>query len=360
VRYPIQFMGDVEALRRGQAQLIDVSALPAGPEADALLSSDVRWYTVVPMSAGGELIGALSFGGPLADFPPALIAIAREVAAQFAISLAHVRLHERIKRQAEELEARVRERTAELEAAHAELQEGHAQLTALAAEMESFSYSVSHDLRAPLRAINGFSRILMEKYASQLPEPAREHLQDMRDSAREMGELVDGLLAFSRLGRQAMRPQAVSQDELVGECLADLHRDRIGRRVRVEIGELPPADGDAMLLRQVWLNLISNALKYTSKKEAAEIEIGSRKGDGPEYMITYYVRDNGVGFDMKYAHKLFGVFQRLHRAEEYEGTGVGLAIVQRIVQRHGGRVWAEAQRGEGATFFFTLKEAGLE
>ncbi len=244
----------------------------------------------------------------------------------------------------EDLEQRVIDRTAQLEAANQEL--------------EAFSYSVSHDLRAPLRAIDGFSRILLSEYAAAMPAEAREYLQDVRANTQQMGHLVDDLLSLSRLGRQPVNKERVESAGLVRQCLEELRDQQAGRRVEFVVGRLADCWGDAALLKQVWMNLLSNSLKYTARRDVAMIEIGSRPGDSPGEQ-SYSVKDNGVGFDMRYAHKLFGVFQRLHRAEEYEGTGVGLAIVQRIILRHGGRVWAEAEPDKGATFHFTLpgKEA---
>jgi PAS domain S-box-containing protein len=218
-------------------------------------------------------------------------------------------------------------------------------------ELEAFSYSVSHDLRAPLRAIDGFSRILVEEYAAQLDAQAARYLQKVRDNAQRMGLLIDDLLAFSRLGRQALRIQSVAVAEVVAQALNDLSAEQDSRQIDFVIGDLPVCRADPTLLKQVYINLISNALKYTRKCERARIEIGFRDQDGEP---IYFVKDNGVGFDMQYASKLFGVFQRLHSAQEYEGTGVGLAIVQRIVNRHNGRVWAEGKVDQGATFFFTL------
>jgi PAS domain S-box-containing protein len=242
-----------------------------------------------------------------------------------------------------ELEGRVIARTAELAAANKEL--------------EAFSYSISHDLRAPLRAINGFAGIVLEDFGPQLPGEARGYLERIRNGGRRMGELIDDLLAFSRLGRQAVNRQAVDPAKIVREVLDELKPQQDGRQIEVRIGELPACQGDPALLKQVWVNLISNAIKYTRGREPAVVEIGSAGKNGGG--ICYFVRDNGAGFDMQYANKLFGVFQRLHRADEFEGTGVGLAIVQRIVHRHGGRVWAEAETGRGATFYFTL-EGGNE
>ena len=236
------------------------------------------------------------------------------------------------------LEQRVVERTAQLEAANKEL--------------EAFSYSVSHDLRAPLRAVDGFSQALLEDFGPQLPEEGQRQVRTIRECAQRMGTLIDDLLTFSRLGRQSLsKPVAVDMDRLVGEALEDLLPERQGRQVEIRAARLPPSTGDNALLKQVWANLLSNALKYTRKRAPAVVEIGSVSEDGE---TVYFVRDNGTGFDMRYAPKLFSVFQRLHRVEDFEGTGVGLAIVHRIIRRHGGRVWAEAAVDRGATFHFTL------
>jgi PAS domain S-box-containing protein len=240
--------------------------------------------------------------------------------------------------------------------AEEELRAVNGQLSDANKELEAFSYSVSHDLRAPLRSIDGFSRILLDDFAAALPAEAQEYLRDVRDSARQMGQLVDDLLAFARLSRQPVKTQRVQTGELVRQGLGELRPGAHGRRVELVVADLPPCAGDAALLKQVWVNLLANALKYSRTRDPARVEVGVR-ADGQPGEVTYFVKDNGVGFDMRFAHKLFGVFSRLHRAEEFEGTGVGLAIVQRVVHRHGGRVWADARPGEGATFFFTLKEA---
>jgi PAS domain S-box-containing protein len=234
------------------------------------------------------------------------------------------------------------------------LQQRTAQLEVANKELEAFSYSISHDLRAPLRAIDGFSRIVLEEFAEHLPEEGKDYLKSVRGNAQQMGRLVDDLLTFSRLGRLPMLKKDLDTAKIVRQSLEDLSTEREGRRIDITIGDLPRCDAEPILLKQVWINLLSNAIKYTRGRAVANIEIGCRVDADSPGKSTFFVKDNGVGFDMRYVEKLFGVFQRLHRAEDYEGTGVGLAIVQRIIHRHGGRVWAEAQLGQGATFSFTL------
>jgi PAS domain S-box-containing protein len=228
------------------------------------------------------------------------------------------------------------------------------QLAAANRELEAFAYSVSHDLRAPLRAIDGFARIVDRDHGDALPEKARQHFGRIREAAQRMGALIEGLLAFSRLGRQSLNVQPLEVGSVVQAALADLAGEREGRSLELAVGELGRCRADATLLRQVFVNLVGNALKYTRGREPARIEIGSTLQDGRR---AWHVADNGVGFDMAHAGRLFGVFQRLHREEDYEGTGVGLALVRRIVERHGGRVQAEARPGAGATFRFTLGDA---
>ena len=238
-----------------------------------------------------------------------------------------------------ELEERVATRTAQLEAANKEL--------------EAFSYSVSHDLRAPLRTVDGFSQAVLEDYGPLLPAEGHRYLQVIRQGAQRMGNLIDDLLTFARLSRVPLTRHRIDTTRLVREVWEDFASLRSDRRVEFHLADLPPCHGDAALLKQVWINLLSNALKYSNKREPAVIEVGHTREAGE---TVYFVRDNGAGFDMRFAGKLFGVFQRLHRAEEYQGTGVGLAIVQRVIHRHGGRVWASAEVDRGATFFFTLAE----
>jgi len=221
-------------------------------------------------------------------------------------------------------------------------------------ELESFSYAVAHDLRAPLRAIHGFARLLVEEHASTLDADGQRLLGVVCDNARQMGRLIDDLLALSRLGRKELDSVAVDMAAVAGGVVQELLRAEPDRCVSVRIGDLPPTSGDRGMLQQVFVNLIGNALKFTRHVAEPAIEIGCTRGTEP----AYFVRDNGAGFDTRFAEKLFNTFQRLHRAEEFEGTGVGLAIVQRIVQRHGGRVWAEAEPDRGATFFVALPTAG--
>lgn len=233
---------------------------------------------------------------------------------------------------------------------NADLQTNLEQMEAVNRELESFSYSVSHDLRAPLRALSGYSQILEEDYNAVLDDEGKRILGNIRQSASKMGHLIDNLLEFSRLGRKEVKKTDIDMHELVESILREIHA---GNDVRTNIclQQLHHVKGDYSLLTQVWINLISNAIKYSSKKEKPEVEIGCKRESD---MITYYVKDNGAGFDMKYADKLFGVFQRLHSNDEFEGTGIGLAIIQRIINKQGGKVWAEAKKGEGAVFYFTL------
>jgi light-regulated signal transduction histidine kinase (bacteriophytochrome) len=232
----------------------------------------------------------------------------------------------------------------------AELQERTAQLEAANAELEAFSYSVSHDLRAPLRHIQGFTEMLLNHELA--PEKRQAQLQRIAEAGARMGRLIDQLLAFSRLGRAQMAAMPVPLRWLVDEVLPEVQAEAAGREVRWSIHDLPQVYGDPDLLRQVLVNLLSNAVKYTRPRAVAEIEVGSLPSEGGQAVV--YVRDNGVGFDMAYVEKLFGVFQRLHHVEEFEGEGIGLANVRRIVHRHGGRTWAEGVLDGGATFFFTL------
>ena len=242
------------------------------------------------------------------------------------------------------LDARLHEMAATIDKARTALEEANGELAA-------FSYSISHDLRAPVRAVDGYGRMLQEDYGDRLDDDGTRFLMTIRAEARRMGRLIDDLLAFSKLTRTETTETAVDMEALAREVVEQIRRDSMETAAEFRIGELPAARGDRAMLRQVFTNFISNAVKFSGRSERPVVDIGGERRNGENF---YWVRDNGVGFDMRYAGKLFGVFQRLHRSDEFEGTGVGLAIVQRVVVRHGGRVWAESSPGAGASFFFTL------
>src|SRR5205085_8322814 len=249
------------------------------------------------------------------------------------------RAEEKVRDSQHELEQRVAERTAQLRAANEEL--------------EAFSYSVSHDLRAPLRHINGFSQALLEDYDDKLDEEGKSYLRQVRGASQEMAQLIDDVLQLARVTRSEMRHEAVNLSELARSVVAELREGDPRREATVNVEDNLMAQGDERLLKVVLTNLLGNAWKFTSKRDEAEIAFGQEQKGGE---AVYFVRDNGAGFDMRYASKLFGAFQRLHSGKEFEGTGIGLATVQRIVNRHGGRVWAEGAVDKGATFYFTIAD----
>ncbi len=295
----------------------------------------IEHYETVRVRKDGSRLDVSITISPLRDLSGTVVgasAITRDISEQ-------KRADEEIRKLNAGLEQRIGERTAALEASNQEL--------------EAFSYSVSHDLRAPLRAINGFVELVVQEHAAQLAPEGRRYLDRVAAGARQMGQLIDDLLAFSRLGRTPLEKRNVAAVEVVERALEQLRPLMEDRAVELTVGDLPMCTCSPSLLEQVFVNLIGNALKYSRGREPARIDVSARV-DPVSNETVFAVRDNGVGFDMQYAEKLFGVFQRLHRAEDYEGTGVGLAIVQRIVHRHGGRVWAQAEPEKGATFCFTL------
>ena len=329
---PLSAFRVTDRLREGEIEVVnDIDAVRQTEVIREIANQGVRAYMSVPMFIEDELIGIVNMGAAQKQvYTPEHQHNAREVADQLAISIRQARLMEQVRQQREELEERVRERTAELEA---------------------FTYSVSHDLRSPLRAIDGFTRMLREQYSDALDDEGRRLLNIVCSSTKKMGQLIDGLLTLSRIGRREMRQTPIDMEALARDVAQELMRANDDRDVTFTVQSLPRAEGDRSMLRQVLTNLLSNAWKFTQEQDDARITVGAQTDDGSP---VYFVRDNGAGFDMEYADKLFGVFQRLHEEDEFEGTGVGLAIVERIIRRHGGDVWAEGAEGEGATFSFTL------
>jgi signal transduction histidine kinase/HAMP domain-containing protein len=335
---------DIEALQAGRIYIVeDVHALAVPPATVRSLQAEgLRSYARLPLRSQGELIGALNlWADKPGGFTPEQLDSAHEVADVLAVAIQHARLHEQVQHYAAELEQRVAERTAQLEAANKEL--------------EAFSYSVSHDLRAPLRSIDGFSQALLEDYAESLDAQGQDFLRRIRNATQRMGELIDALLILARVTRADLQREVSDLSDMARAVVAELRRQEPTRQVEWVIADGLKVSGDARLLRVVLENLLSNAWKFSAKQPAARIEFGALEPTGG--LLTCFVRDNGAGFDMAYADKLFGAFQRLHRGDEFPGTGVGLATVQRVIHRHGGRIWAEASVGQGATFYFTLGDS---
>jgi PAS domain S-box-containing protein len=307
---------------------------------------------MAPLQIGDRIIGVISAHSYSQNaYTQDHLTLLSGAAYQVAIAIENARLYEAAQRELSErkraedevrelnaqLERRVLQRTVELEASNREL--------------ESFTYTVSHDLRAPVRGLHGFSQILLNDFAEDLPEQARSYLKRIEDNARLMGELIDDLLAFSHLGRQQVKKTPVNPAALANQAFAEVAEQENKARIQLSIWEIPEVQADAVLLKQVFINLFSNAIKFSRQRELAVIEVGGMQTDKG---MAIFVRDNGAGFDMQHAGKLFGVFQRLHPYDQFEGTGVGLAIVRRIIERHGGVIWAEGELDKGATFYFTL------
>ena len=298
----------------------------------------IHRFLSAPALIGETLVGQVSVANKDYDYTNRELEVIERFANLYAIAVQRQRAEEELARHRNHLEELVRERTAALEASNKEL--------------SGFTYSVSHDLRAPLRHIDGFMELLQKRAGTNLDERSRHYMDAISDAARKMGLLIDDLLSFSRMGRLAKSLKQVALANLVRDVIREVEPDTAGKTIDWRIDDLPMVEGDAAMLRMVLVNLISNALKFTRPREQAQIEIGSLPGQDSETVI--FVRDNGVGFDMAYADKLFGIFQRLHRADEFEGTGIGLANVRRIITRHGGRTWAISEMDQGATFYFSL------
>jgi signal transduction histidine kinase len=352
------------AVRTGLSELvpeISPSVLrrfaPDGQSQKLLQELGATSLMIVPLRVGGRSFGALTLGSANGGrrFDRDDLALAEELARKAAVAVDNARLYEAAR---EELRARARAES-ELRELNTELEERvrqrTAQLESTNRELEAFSYSVSHDLRSPLRTIDGFSQALLEDYDGQLDEQGRDYLMRVRRGAQTMGHLIDDLLELARITRREMETGAVDLSALAEHVVAELRHNHPDRQVDVNIQPDLRVVGDDGLLRVALANLLGNAWKFTSRTPDARIEFGAQASDHGER--TYFVRDNGAGFDMAYASKLFGPFQRLHHASDYEGTGIGLATVQRVISRHGGRAWAFGKVGEGATFYFTLPEA---
>ena len=335
--------GRLEQLRRERMQaeqtwfqwglgLASVMALGGGMLAVFLFSSGISQRLGMLGAGAGEMAQGMAVSWPLSGGDE-ISHLARQLQGAAQVFAERQQAEQRIQELNRELSHKLDE------------------LAAVNQELEGFSYSVAHDLRAPLRHVDGFSKILVEDHGAEMKDEARRLLDRIRDGAQKMGALIDELLNFSRLGRQEPQRRTTGLNSLVEEARAGLRAEGNGRSIDWRVGRLPFADCDPALMKQVFSNLLSNALKFTRPREQAVIEVGQLADNG---QTTIFVRDNGVGFDMKYADKLFGVFQRLHRSEDFEGTGVGLALVQKIVQKHGGRIWVEAALDRGATFYFTL------
>ncbi|MGC1378497.1 MAG: GAF domain-containing protein, partial [Anaerolineales bacterium] len=331
-----------EVAQTGQPVItINAQDDPRFSDKGSVMKYALRSIMAAPLTAHGKITGVLYVDNKIKDalFNPRNLTLFNTFAGQAAVTLENAQLYETVRRHAAELEERVAERTAKLELANKEL--------------ESFSYSVSHDLRAPLRAIDGYINMLVDENEASFDAESKRLFAVVQNEARRMGDLINGLLAISRLSYTEMHTNTpIDMAGLARSVFEELTSPQDRQRIDFQIAVLPRAMGDSILIHQVWANLISNAIKFSSKCERPIIRISASQTDNE---IVYAVSDNGVGFDMQYASKLFGVFQRLHSEQEFSGNGVGLATVQRIVQRHGGRIWAESEVGRGTVFCFSLR-----
>jgi signal transduction histidine kinase len=347
VTFPIDDVPIPDALYDGDPEMVpDIETAPDTPITQRLRTDEnIRSYVSFPLVVEGDLIGMVNFG---ADEPGVYAGqwrhIIREVADQLAIAIRQSHLVEQVKTYSRQLEDRVQERTEEL---------------------ESFTYSVSHDLRTPLRAVDGFSRMLMRRYADDLDAEGQRLVRVIHENTQKMSRLIDGLLALSRLGRRTMRRRSVDVEQLAREAFDEARQGRADHAtgesesaVEFTVEPLPAAHADRAMLQRVLVNLLSNALKFTRDEASPRITVRAESNDTGE--TVYVVQDNGVGFDMEYADKLFGVFQRLHDEDAFEGTGIGLAIAERTIRRHNGRIWAESTVGEGAAFYFMLGDEEVD
>jgi signal transduction histidine kinase len=332
-RFPLETCISGWAMLHSQPAVIENIYEDPRIPADAYRPTFVKSLAMVPIRSL-DPVGAIgTYWATRRQPKPEEVRILQALANSTSVAMENVQLYAG-------LEQKVAERTARLQ----ELNE----------ELDSFSHSVSHDLRTPLRHLDSFSGLLQREANGNLSPKGLHYLHVIAESAKNMGKLIDNLLAFSRTGRAELRRSRVNLDQLVAEVWRELEPERKGRNISWTAAGLPEVEGDGALLKQVWINLLSNALKYTGRREAAEIRVGATLRDGE---TEFFVQDNGAGFDMKYADRLFGVFQRLHHKEEFDGIGIGLANARRIIQRHGGRIWATAEVNQGATFYFTLPGA---
>jgi signal transduction histidine kinase len=335
------FEGAMEALKRGEHDVYLVDYRLGERDGLDVLAAANEMGSNVPVilltGQGDHQVDVRAMETGAADYlvkgeitPPLLERSIRYAIARKQAELEVLRLNEN-------LEQRVEQRTAELEAANKEL--------------EAFAHSVSHDLRAPLRSIDGFARIIQEDYAQSLPNEVLHYLEILRANTRKMAQLIDDMLAFSKMTRQSLVKQSAEPAKLVEQCLQELAPEFTDRRIDISVDELPVCRAHSSLLKQVFFNMLSNALKYTRQREVAVIEVGCQTANDEN---IYFVRDNGEGFNMQYADKVFSMFQRLHSADEYEGSGIGMALAQNIIERHGGRVWVESEPDVGTTFYFMI------